>query len=50
MIRKINIGAGPFWQFNEWEILDNVPGKYHGKKKNTMANAGTQNFLLIVMM
>ena len=34
MIRKINIGAGPFWQFNEWEILDNVPGKYHGKKKH----------------
>ncbi len=34
MIRKINIGAGPFWQFNEWEILDNVPGKYHGKKNH----------------
>ena len=33
-MRKINIGAGPLWQFEEWEVLDNVPGKYTDIKKH----------------
>ena len=34
MMRKINIGAGPLWQFEDWEVLDNVPGKYTDIKKH----------------
>ena len=33
-MRKINIGAGPLWQFEDWEVLDNVPGKYTDIKKH----------------
>lgn len=28
MTRKINIGAGPQWYADTWEVLDNAPGSY----------------------
>ena len=28
-MRKINIGAGPTWFEEGWEVLDNAPGKYN---------------------
>ena len=27
-MRKINIGAGPNWFHEGWEVLDNAPGDY----------------------
>ena len=33
-MRKINIGAGPNWYEDGWEVLDNAPGKYNEKWNN----------------
>ena len=38
-MRKINIGAGPNWYEDGWEVLDNAPGKYN-ENGNIVENVG----------
>jgi len=33
-MKKINVGAGSSWYYQNWEILDNGPGNYKAKWKN----------------
>ena len=40
-MKKINIGAGVFWKYKDWESLDNVPGNYKDKKRKY--NFGVNN-------